>query len=97
MKCDGDEIQRIIQIKVYLTNGTKEVEGEIEILRLFKDKHPNLKALLIIFNDLPKKSIIRDKLEEVKRDNDWFDYLILGNNDSLLLSLIHISEPTRPY
>ena len=45
----SENLLSVIQIKVYLTKGTKEVDGEIEILEELKTHYPKLQALLIIF------------------------------------------------
>ena len=51
----SENLLSVIQIKVYLTRGTEEVDREIEILEELKIRYPKLQALLIIFEGLSTK------------------------------------------
>ena len=80
----------VIQIKVYLTRGTKEVDREIEILEELKtrSRYPKLQALLIIFEVSTEGKIFRE-LEKQKNTKEWFNFLILKENKELLTKKLH--------
>ncbi len=62
----SESLLSVIQIKVYLTRGTEEVDREIEILEGLKTRYRKLQALLIIFEGLSTKGKIFGKLEKQK-------------------------------
>ena len=82
---EGGRLTRCVQIKVYLTNGGKEVEHELKTLDVLKARHPQMRALLIIFGGLSKRGTVRPALEgDAKKRSGWFSYLVLQDNKELL-------------
>ena len=86
----SENLLSVIQIKVYLTRGTKEVDREIEILEELKtrSRYPKLQALLIIFEVSTEGKIFRE-LEKQKNTKEWFNFLILKENKELLTKKLH--------
>jgi len=83
----GNQIHSIIQIKIYPTNGKKEINRELALLKKLRRKYPHMLGLLLIFNMLPntKRATIRPYLKTIKYENSkWFNFLILQNNNSKL-------------
>jgi len=85
----SENLLSVIEIKVYLTRGTKEVDREIEILQGLKTHYRKLQALLIIFEGLSTKGKIFGELEKQKNMKGWFDFLILKENKELLTKKLH--------
>jgi len=84
-------IQGIIQVKIYFTYGRKGVQSEIELLKEFKTKYPNMKSIIILYyHPSPKrnKSVVLDALNEYKGTLSWFDYCILQNNSETIGSIL---------
>lgn len=79
----SENLLSVIQIKVYPTRGTKEVDREIKIFEELKTHYPKLQALLIIFEVSTKGKIFRE-LEKQKNTKEWFNFLILKENKELL-------------
>jgi len=85
-----DELIAVIQIKVYLTRGEKEVSNEIKTLKELKEHNQKLQTLLIIFFLSEKGKIFRALLKEQQKNKEWFNFLILEkNNESLMQKLQH--------
>lgn len=84
----SENLLSVIQIKVYLTRGTKEVDREMEILEELKTHYPKLQALLIIFEASTEGKIFRE-LEKQKNTKEWFNFLILKENKELLTKKLH--------
>lgn len=83
-----DELVAVIQIKLYITNGTKEINKEIEIFNKLKKYHPNLQGLFLCFNSLSQKSKLLSKLNSESETNDWFNFLLLDKNEDLLYKIL---------
>jgi len=79
----SDKQIAIIQIKIYLTRGIKEIDNEMRTLITLKQQHQEIRALLLIYA-LSKKGTLFDELQKRKEKNDWFDFVILKDNDELL-------------
>ncbi|MFQ3675074.1 MAG: hypothetical protein SNJ64_00855 [Endomicrobiia bacterium] len=83
-----DELMAVIQIKIYITGGHKELKDEIEKLKDIQNHYSEIQALFVIFNDQPKGGRILSLLEETKNNMQWFDFLILENNKTLLKNIL---------
>jgi len=73
----SENLLSVIQIKVYLTRGIKEVDREIEILEELKTR-----------SRYPKLQAFRE-LEKQKNMKEWFNFLILKGNKELLTRKLH--------
>ena len=86
-----ENLLSVIEIKIYLTGGTKEVDREMEILEELRTDSPKWQALLIIFEGLSTKGKIFRELREQKNTKEWFDFLILKGSKELLAKKLHQS------
>lgn len=74
----------ICEIKVYLTSGIKTLETDIRKLTEINKEYPGTKGLFITYNAISAKGKIYKKLLNENDSNDWFNYLILADNDILI-------------
>jgi hypothetical protein len=84
-------LKATIQVKIYLTKGRKEILKEMETFKAIRSEYnTEMKALLVIFNNksLPKKGRVFTELEKQKVDNDWFEFVILRENDESFRSVL---------
>ncbi len=80
----GDKLIGVVQIKIYITNGRKEINSEVEKLKKLRKMHRDLRALFLVFHGVPEKSYLRDELERKMKTYDWFSYLILQEKENPL-------------
>jgi len=81
----NSELKAIVQVKIYITGGLKEIQREIATLKNLKCNHAALRALMIIFNELPKKGKCITKLTEERNQNSkWLNFLVLEKNNDVL-------------
>lgn len=86
----GGNLMAVIQIKIYLTNGMKEVQKELKTFQSLRKINPrDFRALLIIY--LLGKGKVRQELDKQKDKNAWFDFLILGENNEFLTEKLRTS------
>jgi hypothetical protein len=85
---NADRLHAIAQIKIYLTNGAKELFNEIEKLKALRSQFGDMQALLIIYNDLPKISKIINALKKVQDSELWFHFTILEDNDDPIANIL---------
>lgn len=81
---DKDELIAVIQIKIFLVQGSKEIDKELEKLEQLRRKYKKMKALLIIFSGPATKGKLFDKLRKLQKGSEWFDFLVLKGNSALL-------------
>lgn len=88
--CDmNGNIQTLIQIKLYLTNGKKELQKVIELLRKFRSRYPDMRSLLIIYHYEPRqRSKLINELDTIKNNHNWFYYCILKGNQNKISSVL---------
>ena len=79
----SDKLIAVIQVKICLTHGLREIKKELEVLEKLRERHPEMRALLIIFMRLSKKGTILPALQGTKKSKKWFDFLILEQNEEL--------------
>jgi hypothetical protein len=72
----------VIQIKLYLTGGHSEVNKTFGTLQQLRAEHPELKALLIIFQ-LSKRGTIFPELQRISFNEKWFKFFVLEGNSVL--------------
>jgi len=72
-----EELLRIVQIKLYLTSGIKEINKEYNDFEQMKIKFNNLKCLLLVFGLVPRSEKIRNRIAELNRGNNGFRSIIL--------------------
>lgn len=78
----------VVAIKTYLVSGRETINNELINFTTFREKNPKLNALLLIFWDVSKRGVVYQELEKLKKLHERNNYLILQNNDKLLLPLI---------
>lgn len=76
----------VIQIKVYL--GLEEANNTFRTLEKLRAKHPELKALLIIFQ-LSKSGTIFQELQRNSSNYKWFKFFVLKGNSTLFKNKLH--------
>ncbi len=74
----------VVQIKLYVTGGIKEINREINTFNILKEYHPQLSGLFLSFNKFSPKSKLLSKLNEESGNKKWFNYLLLDTNKNLL-------------
>lgn len=79
-----DKLVGVIQIKLYVTNGIKEINNEIKTFEELKKYHPQLNGLFLSFNTFSPKSKLLLKLNEEAENKSWFNFLLLDKNEDLL-------------
>lgn len=85
------DLLSVIQIKIYPTGGTEEVGREMEKLEQLRTQYTKLRALLMIYEGLSPTGKIFRELREQKNTKEWFDFLILKENEELLAKKLHQS------
>jgi len=75
-----DKLIAVAQIKIYVTRGCPEVKREMATLEELKNIFPEMKALLLIYNRLPKKGNLIHLLQEEASKKRWFRFLALEDN-----------------
>lgn len=88
------DLLSVIQIKIYPTGGTEEVGREMEKLEQLRTQYTKLRALLMIYEGLSPTGKIFRELREQKNTKEWFDFLILKENEELLAKKLHTSPST---
>jgi hypothetical protein len=83
----SDKLKAIAQIKIYITNVSKEVINEIEKMKLLRRKFNDMYALLIIY-ELSKGSKINNELQKLQDEISWFHFTILNKNDALISNIL---------
>lgn len=73
-----------VEIKIYLTSGIKDLENDIHKLTEINKEYPNTKGLFISYNPISNNGKIYKKLQDENNSKDWFNYLILYENDNLI-------------
>jgi hypothetical protein len=81
---NNDKLVSIIQIKIYLTSGRKEIDKEVETLRRIRERYPGVECTLVIFGAISPASKIAIYLSQRKKDTDGFHSLVLRNNHNSL-------------
>ncbi len=76
----------IVQIKTYITNGTKEVKKELATFDTIHSNYPSSKGVLVVFNRLSKRGTILPLIENEVKSRKWLNYLILESNPEPLSS-----------
>jgi len=80
-----NKLMGIIQIKIYLTHGCKEIRRVVDDLEPIKQAYPEMRALLIIFYKPSKnEGKVTVELHNQKKAKNWFSFLILQKNDRCL-------------
>jgi len=77
---DSDKLKSVIQIKIYITGGINEINHEINSLENIKQKYPDMRALLVIFNNISYLGTPVPYLENMRLEKKWFNYVILEGN-----------------
>lgn len=85
----------IVEIKIYLTSGIKEVEKEISKFDKIKKTYPRINALFISFNKISEGGKIFNKINTEMGKRNWLNFLMLGGNESLLKTEIETSFNLR--
>jgi hypothetical protein len=65
----NDKLVAAVQIKVYLTNGSKEIDSEVTKINALRSMNNEMKATLIIFGGPSKEGRQYARLENLKKDN----------------------------
>lgn len=83
----------IIEVKVYLTSGRKTVAAVFDKLAAIRKKHKELKALLLIFDEISNKpsSLAELKKKSCNDSSKWFSYCSLKETK---ISLSEVLEET---
>lgn len=81
-----ENITACMQIKLFVTNGVPEIESEVKKFNKLFKHHKNMKALIVIYYYYEKTSSLIQTLKVFKKQIDWFDYIILQNNNNTLKS-----------
>jgi len=63
----SDKLIAVTQIKIYLTRGEDEINNEMKTFNTLKKQHPEMRALLLIYN-LSKKGTLFGRLQKEKND-----------------------------
>lgn len=79
-----DTLVGVIQIKLYVTGGLKEINREMNTFEVLKEHHPHMKGLFLSFNKFPPTSKLLSKLNDESSSKDWFNFLLLDKNEDLL-------------
>lgn len=79
-----DVLVGVVQIKLYVTGGLKEINREINTFEMLKKYHPELKGLFLSFNTFSPKSKLLKELNNEANDKNWFNFLLLDQNENLL-------------
>ncbi len=79
-----EKLVAIIQVKVYLTNGRKEIDKEVETLHRIREKHPDVQCNLVIFGAISPNSAMASHLAQQGKEVDGFHSLVLRGNHNLL-------------
>ena len=86
---DTDKLLAVLQIKTFLTEGKAEIEKEMMNFSKLKEHcNPALIGVLIIYAQ-PSNGPLFKELENIKNANNWFNYIILKNNNGLLCERLH--------
>ena len=88
---DCGKLVAVIQVKLYLTRGLKEVDREIENLKVIRRFHSDLRALLLIFLGPSERGRTFSRLRELTGNKDWLSFLILKENYQSLAVELHKS------
>ncbi len=80
----GNQLFAAVQVKLYWTGGQGEIAKEIQKLDQLKTSHAPLRAMLVVFGGVPVRSRLRDRLNEARAGRDWFDFVVLQDNDELI-------------
>ena len=65
-----------------------------KLSKTFEEQHPDIKLKWVVLEE----NVLRQRLTtDIATQGGQFDVLTIGMYEAALLSLIHISEPTRPY
>lgn len=83
-----DSLLMICEIKLYLTYGIKTLENDIQKLDEINKEYPGTKGLFISYNPIPIKGKIYRKLLDEERSKDWFNYLILHDNNQSIKKIL---------
>lgn len=83
-----DSLLMICEIKLYLTYGIKTLENDINKLSEINKEYPGTKGLFISYNPIPIKGKIYGKLFDEERYKDWFNYLILHDNNQSIKKIL---------
>jgi hypothetical protein len=78
----------VCQIKLYLTQGAKEVRAELKKLDDLKELYPDLQALLLVFNSISTKGRIMADLKNEASRRPWFQYDYLQGNNRILVDVL---------
>lgn len=78
----------IVEIKVFLTKGRTTAENTIRKLKAIHGFHPEMRALLILFDNLSDRGDIWNYLQDIKTTNQWFDFCSLKENSELLWKVL---------
>lgn len=70
----------VIEIKIYLTNGMKSLERDINKLKHIHSQYNNATCLFICFCRISEKGKIYKFLMDEVKSNNWLNYLILEEN-----------------
>ncbi len=81
------KIIAVIQIKIYLSGGIKEINDEIEKFKKIMAKFDNISIPLIIF-ELSKKGKIFTELKNIEDNEPWFNFVILKQNEKFIARLL---------
>lgn len=84
----GKKLIAVCQIKIYLTNGVKEVRDELDKLDCLKKAYSDLQALLLVFNEISGKGKVVKLLKEEVTKKPWFRYCSLKGNSQLLNNVL---------
>lgn len=78
----------VCQIKIYLTQGSKEVHAELEKLDYLKSCYPDLQALLLVFMSVSTKGRIIADLKTEASKRQWFQYYFLQGDSRVLVDVM---------
>ncbi len=78
----------VCQIKIYLTNGSKTIQAELEKLDYLKKCYADLNALLLVFGTVPAKGKIAAYLKTETSKRPWFRYYSLRGDGRVLVDVM---------
>jgi hypothetical protein len=85
----------VAQIKTYLVNGSGEIEKEMDKITALRKQYTEMQAVLIMFQGPAMTGRVYGRLDRLREDNTWFDFLILKDNRSVMENELRKIVPRR--
>jgi hypothetical protein len=85
-----DRLRCAVEVKVWLTNGRKDLNALFDLMDVLHQEHADLRALLVAFGELEtgegaRATTVVSALQESKRQ-PWFTYISLRDNQEKRIS-----------